>query len=525
MTEFEITERDVGFHYYHGHTSLDRGDGLQGPIVIQDPNKPPPFEYDEELVLFLQDWYHRPGPSQRVGLDSDPFIWIGNAQAFLMNGKSQFSGCLNENSTEFLTGLCDQNCSLATETYLPSLQVEAGKTYFLQIVNAATLVAVNLAIANHTVTVVQADGTYVEPFNVTNLDIGVAQRYGVLLTTDQPEDSYWIETSMRFRDGGPVGRGYLKYNDSPAPTTDANSTTAILDHPDIFDVESWTQLDASLMTLNPSDYNTSSVLSASIDKQYIVVGTQVMDAASGLLRWAVNNISQSFPASPTLFSVLQALQAESAASWPLTTVNNFLELPMTPPIPFNYTENLQNQSSLISTNLEAIGDVVLRLERGDPVELIMQNALALNGKADFHSWHLHGHSFWIVGQGQGIFDPAKDVPSFNLKNPVRRDTLSLLPYGWTAVRFVADNPGAWPFHCTLAAHAVMGMGFTVVTSPDVLPPPPPGLSGCLQTSMNPADAQVCTLKSDVKTSSSITAVTSWSTQLALVVTWLLVALK
>ena len=81
MNQFEITERDVGFHYYHGHTSLDRGDGLQGPIIIEDPNNPPPFEYDEELVLFLQDWFHRAGPSQRTGVDSVPFIWIGNPDA------------------------------------------------------------------------------------------------------------------------------------------------------------------------------------------------------------------------------------------------------------------------------------------------------------------------------------------------------------------------------------------------------------------------------------------------------------
>ena len=31
---------NAGTHYWHGHTSLDRMDGLQGLIIIEDPNDP-----------------------------------------------------------------------------------------------------------------------------------------------------------------------------------------------------------------------------------------------------------------------------------------------------------------------------------------------------------------------------------------------------------------------------------------------------------------------------------------------------
>lgn len=44
---------------------------------------------------------------------------------------------------------------------------------------------------------------------------------------------------------------------------------------------------------------------------------------------------------------------------------------------------------------------------------------------------------------------------------------------------------------TSAPHSVMGMGFNVITSPDLLSPPPPGLVSCFQTSVNPDDAQAC----------------------------------
>jgi L-ascorbate oxidase len=135
--------------------------------------------------------------------------------------------------------------------------------------------------------------------------------------------------------------------------------------------------------------------------------------------------------------------------------------------------------------------------------LVLQNALALNGAAETHHWHLHGHSFWIVGQGNGTFDSETDPDTFNLVNPVRRDTASLWPYGWTALRFKATNVGVWPFHCSQNAHSVMGMGLTVVISPDMLPLPPPHATNCLKTSLNVADAEVCFLVDDVPSSAAL----------------------
>ncbi|GLJ51148.1 hypothetical protein SUGI_1088710 [Cryptomeria japonica] len=43
-------------------------------------------------------------------------------------------------------------------------------------------------------------------------------------------------------------------------------------------------------------------------------------------------------------------------------------------------------------------------------------------------------------------------------NPPLRNTVAVFPYGWTAIRFKADNPGVWAFHCHVEAHFFMGMG-------------------------------------------------------------------
>lgn len=54
-------------------------DGLQGLIIIEDPDDPSEQAlkemYDEERVLFLQDWYHKSGSSLRNS-KHDIYIYI-----------------------------------------------------------------------------------------------------------------------------------------------------------------------------------------------------------------------------------------------------------------------------------------------------------------------------------------------------------------------------------------------------------------------------------------------------------------
>lgn len=33
-------------------------DGLRGPLIINDPNNPYKGQYDSEIVMWVNDWYH-----------------------------------------------------------------------------------------------------------------------------------------------------------------------------------------------------------------------------------------------------------------------------------------------------------------------------------------------------------------------------------------------------------------------------------------------------------------------------------
>jgi FtsP/CotA-like multicopper oxidase with cupredoxin domain len=64
-----------------------------------------------------------------------------------------------------------------------------------------------------------------------------------------------------------------------------------------------------------------------------------------------------------------------------------------------------------------------------------------------HPFHIHGHSFYILGT------PAE----LNLKNPPLKDTLNIWPNAEQVIQWQATNPGRWIFHCHVEWHLAGGM--------------------------------------------------------------------
>lgn len=52
-----------------------------------------------------------------------------------------------------------------------------------------------------------------------------------------------------------------------------------------------------------------------------------------------------------------------------------------------------------------------------------------------HPFHLHGHHFWLLGQGLGVYVEAADASSLNTANPPYRDSFTIAKGGWTVIRF------------------------------------------------------------------------------------------
>lgn len=73
---------------------------------------------------------------------------------------------------------------------------------------------------------------------------------------------------------------------------------------------------------------------------------------------------------------------------------------------------------------------------------------------------------------QVIYRSDDDAGHFDASNhsafasvPVRRDTVLVPPNGNFVIRFKADNPGVWFFHCHIEWHMDSGLAATMIEAP------------------------------------------------------------
>lgn len=67
----------------------------------------------------------------------------------------------------------------------------------------------------------------------------------------------------------------------------------------------------------------------------------------------------------------------------------------------------------------------------------------------------------------------------NFDRPALKDTVIVPDGGYTAMRFIANNPGVWFVHCHLEYHMETGMAFLIkVGNPDKFSKVPNGWQKC-----------------------------------------------
>ncbi|KAG6492416.1 L-ascorbate oxidase-like [Zingiber officinale] len=424
---FEVDK--AGTYFYHGHYGMQRAAGLYGSLIVDVADgEEEPFHYNGEFNLLLSDWYHKSIYDQMVGLSSRPMKWIGEPQSLLINGRGQYNCSL---AAHLIQG--SSTCKLTKDCEPVVLQVLPNKTYRLRIASTTSLASLNLAIGNHKMTVVEADGNYVEPFSVDDMDIYSGESYSVLITTDQnPSSNYWLSVGVRGRKPNTQPAlaiiNYLPNSPSKLPESSPPVTPVWNDYAHS---KSFTyKILAKEGTPRPPQKH---------NKRIALLNTQ--NKLDGYTKWAINNVSLALPTTPYLGAM--KFQIKHAFD-PQPPPENFSS-------DYDVMKPAKNPNTTQSTNAYVF-------QLNSTVDVILQNANAIaENVSEIHPWHLHGHDFWVLGYGDGRFQ-EKDVSTFNLKNPPLRNTVVIFPYGWTALRFVTDNPGVWAFHCHIEPHLHMGMG-------------------------------------------------------------------
>lgn len=134
----------------------------------------------------------------------------------------------------------------------------------------------------------------------------------------------------------------------------------------------------------------------------------------------------------------------------------------TPKVPTLYTVLSAGE---LATTAEIYGSYTRSfvLSKGDVVQIVVDNDDT--GK---HPFHLHGHNFQVVyrsDENAGFYADSNITEADFPFIPMRRDTMVLHPQGFMVLRFVADNPGVWFFHCHIQWHLDSGLAATFIEAP------------------------------------------------------------
>ncbi|KAJ1963460.1 ferroxidase fet3 [Dipsacomyces acuminosporus] len=294
------------------------------------------------------------------------------------------------------------------------LDFEPGKTYRIRLTSMLSLAHYEFAIDDHDLQIIEVDGVYTKPKTVKVVRLASGQRVSVLVKAKRnPAYNYRYHLTM-MGEFLPVIPGVL-------PAT-YDGIVKYCDNGQLFPTTS--------IPSEPLD--DLSIEALSFEKQYTAQRSIYVKATNGFdpkfTPWeSFNYKSYRAPLVPTMLS---ALTGKDMARNPV------FYGPQTNAHVVNYNE---------------------------VVELVIYTQAMFP-----HPLHLHGHVFQIVERGylnDTTGERRRTLP-YQGYSPVQRDTVYLPQGEYVVIRFKADNPGAWLFHCHFEMHMSIGMNMAFVVAPD-----------------------------------------------------------
>jgi FtsP/CotA-like multicopper oxidase with cupredoxin domain len=172
---FEFITPDAGTYWFHPHsgTQLDRG--LYAPFIVDDPNEP--TTYDREWILILDDWTDGVGKNPDQILAELKKSGAGMDMGGMDMGGMHMSG-MDTGDVDYSMYLINGRPNNDPETFA----AKPGERIRLRIINAAADTIFRVALSQHLMSVTHTDGFPVMPSKVSLLQVGMGERYDVVVT-------------------------------------------------------------------------------------------------------------------------------------------------------------------------------------------------------------------------------------------------------------------------------------------------------------------------------------------------------
>lgn len=407
---FTIGPSEHGTFWYHAHDQVQRADGLYGGLVIHRPwsqsSRRSISSIVPEQLLLIGDWYHRSAEEVLATyMSSGSFGNEPVPDSVVLNGRGSY------------------DCSMAvparpvvcTSVERPSLSLpNTGRTR-LRLVNVGSFAGVELSLPGHEMASSEVDGGH----EITATESTVGEK---VIWPGQRTDFY-------------VSRSSLEVNTLTLRITLSHENFKYA-NPALSTVHEFAIQQDLPNTVSQSGRGQAQRYSAQVDAQLEPLAHEV---------------------SKTIVLYSKTLKLSHLANVPHGFINHTSWAPQDSPL-ITIDRSQWDNNQLVPH---------IPYNKPEPlwVDIVLNNL-----DEDSHSWHLHGYSFYVVAShsadfGWGSYNPYVDtgLPGgpLNLIDPPMRDTVYVPRRGYVILRFRADNPGIWMFHCHMLWHQASGMALAL----------------------------------------------------------------
>ncbi|MCJ1330335.1 hypothetical protein MMC10_007018 [Thelotrema lepadinum] len=432
--EFKVSGQS-GTYWYHAHQGIQASDGLVGPLVIHSKGERDlqEIEYASDQVVMVMDHYHDLSSQLLMG-----YLASDNENAEPVPNGALVNGQGIKDCSKYPHRRCDNTTS---NVGIPRLSLEANQNHRLRFINVGAFAEFQIAIDEHHFAIVEVDGTSVRPTYYDRFAINAAQRYSIVVNTNvTTAKSFWLRAKM------------LATCFADPPKDLDTEVWAVIDYAggeraadDLPSSQEWDPLvQSTCRDMNTTDLVPSKAIRAPEKADATFYLRANFEIGAWRLSRGVFNQSSWRPdlQRPSLIRTVDGLAASNASFTATASkgVGAFVN-----DVAFDTKQELVIQTS----DIQVLDIVITNFDDGN------------------HPLHLHGYKFFVLGQGHG-YPPADLISSVDLSNPLRRDTASVEAYGWLHIRLLADNPGAWAFHCHVSWHTEAGLLMQFLTRTDLL---------------------------------------------------------
>ncbi len=242
---YSFQVKQSGTYWYHSHSGFQEPTGAYGAIII-DPIDPEPFSYDRDYVVLLSDWSDEQ-PSNIYATLKKMSSYYNVKERTLFDAMNELNekgwdGFWKSRGMWNQMRMSDRDIADVTGysyTYLMNGQTpednwtglfKSGEKLRLRFINAAAMTFFDVRIPGLKMTVVAADGQYVQPITVDEFRLGVAETYDVIVEPSC-EQAYSIFAQSIDRSG--FSCGTLTPHESMKALPPAMDKNIILSHADM----------------------------------------------------------------------------------------------------------------------------------------------------------------------------------------------------------------------------------------------------------------------------------------------------